>query len=394
MIFEIILGVLLGFVLGLIPSIHINFISYIFLYFGLFLVFPDKFYFFISLSISQLITSYLPQTFFSVPNTENIMSLFPLHRMFLKGEAFSALFLTFLGSFFGCVFAVVLLPLLFLIFSSLIGFSYFVSLAILFVFASFIFSQDSLKEKIIVFFILLSSGTLGLLTLKYNYFLKEPLFVCVVGLFTLPLLIKSIFEKSKQVYQSNNSPLFFSTKKTLFFSFIGSIASLFIILVPSFSSSQAGTLVSRIKQNLSTKEYIILFSSISISALIFSYFLAMFFYKPRLGYIAILMLENQVLQKTDIFFFILCVLLSVSLIILFLNSILKEIIFFINRLNLRLINIFILIFVILLVIFISSAKSLPFLLLSFIIGSLPIYYGKTRVLLMAYIMLPTLLFYL
>ncbi len=85
MILEIILGVITGFLFGLIPSMHINFVSYLFLYFGLFLVFPDKFYFFLSLSIYQLITSYLPQTFFSVPNTENIMSLFPLHKMFLKG---------------------------------------------------------------------------------------------------------------------------------------------------------------------------------------------------------------------------------------------------------------------------------------------------------------------
>jgi len=393
-VLEIIIGVFLGIVFGLIPSLHVNFISYMFLYFGLFLVFPDSFLFFISLSISQLITSYLPQTFFSVPNTENIMSLFPLHRMFLEKEAYQAIFLSFLGSFLGAIFAILLLPFLFLIFSSLIGFNYFVSFAILFVFSSFIFYEKTLKDKLVVFFILLSSGSLGLLTLKYNFFLKDPLFVCVVGLFTLPLLLKSIFEKQKKVVQKTNSLLSFCSKKALIFSFIGSLASLFIILVPSFSSSQAGTMVSRIKKNLSTKEYIILFSSISISALIFSYFLAMFFYKPRLGYIAILMLENLVLKKSEVFLFVITVILSVSITILILNSILKNIVLFINKQNLLKINIFIFLFCVFLVIGFSGFIALPFLLLSFIIGSIPIHFQKSRVLLMAYIMLPTLLFYL
>ncbi len=395
MIFDIILGCFLGFIFGLIPSLHINFISYLFLYFGLFLVFPDKFYFFLSLSISQLITSYLPQTFFSVPNVENIMNLFPLQRLFLKGEALKAIFITFVGSFFGAIFAILLLPFLYLLFSSLIGFHFFISFAILFVLLSFVYYQENLKERIIVIFIILSSGLLGILTLKYNVFLKESLFVCVVGLFTLPLLFKSIFEKQTRVFQKINlKEIKLNLKKSMIFSFMGSLASMFIILVPSFSSSQAGTMVSRIKRNLSSEEYILLFSSISISALIFSYFLAMFFYKPRLGYFAILLLEKQIIPRTEIFFFIITVLLSVCLILFILKSIIKDIIVFINKQNLTKINVFILIFSIVLVFLISGIKALPILFLSAVIGYLPLHYKKSRVILMAYIMIPTLLFYL
>lgn len=394
MIFEILLGVLTGILFGLIPSLHINFISYIFLYFGFFLVFPDKFYFFLSLSISQLITSYLPQTFFSVPNTENIMSLFPLHKLFLKGSSFEGIFLTIIGSFFGSLFALFFLPLLYLLFSSLIGFNYFISFAIIFTISSFLFFEKSHRDRLIVLFIFLSSSLLGLLTLKYNYFLKEPLFVCVVGLFSLPLLIKSIFEKPKSVFQRTESNFSFPSLQAIKLSVVGSLASLLIILVPSFSSSQAGTIVSRFKTNLSSKEYIVLFSSISISALIFSYFLAMFFYKPRLGYIAILLLERQVLSKVDVFFFVITVLLSVSISLLLLNFILKDVIRFINSRDLNKINIFILLLSILIVILISGWLAIPFLIISTLIGFIPIQYNKSRVLLMAYIMLPTLLFYL
>jgi TctA family transporter len=394
MILDIILGIFLGILFGFIPSLHINFAAYLFLYFGLFLVFPDKLFFFLSLSVAQLITSYLPQTFFSVPNTENIMSLFPLHRLFLERKAHEAIFLTFLGSFFGSIFALLLLPLLYLLFTSLIGFNYFVSFAILFVFFSFIFSEKTIKDKVIVFFILSSSGLLGLLTLKYNIFIKEPLFVCVVGLFTLPLLLKSIFEKKILVKQEVLEKVSFNTKDSIGLSFIGSLASMFIILVPSFSSSQAGTIVSRIKRNLSSREYIILFSSISISALIFSYFLAMFFYKPRLGYIAILLQESLIIPRFEVILFVVTIILSVCFTLLILQSILKNIVHFINNLNLNKVNIFIFIFCILLVILTSKLISLPILFLSAVIGYFPLHYNKSRVLLMAYIMLPTLLFYL
>lgn len=395
MILDIVLGVIVGFLFGLIPTLHINFVSQLFLLLGLFVVFPDKFYFFLSIAIAQQVTSYIPQTFFSVPNTENIMALFPLHRLFLKGEALLALFLTFIGSFFGALFAILLLPFLFLLFSSLIGFNYFVSFAIIFTLLSFLYFEKSLKGRLIILFIILSAGCLGLLTLKYNVSLKEPLFVCVVGLFTLPLLLKSIFEKKKRVIQRTNlKKLNLKTKKSILLSFFGTLASLLIILVPSFSSSQASTIVSRIKRNLSSKEYIILFSSVSMSALIFSFFLAMFFYKPRLGYVAILLLENQIPPRQEIFLFIITILISLSLILLILNSLIKEITMFINKINLNKANISILIIACLLVFFISNPFSILILILSTLIGYVPIHYQKSRVILMAYIMIPTLLFYI
>jgi TctA family transporter len=394
MLLDIILGVLLGILFGLIPSFHINLASYLFLTFSLFLIFPDKFFFFLSLSISQLITSYLPQTFFSVPNVENIMHLFPLHRLFLKGDAYSAIMCAFIGSFFGAIFSILLLPLLFLFFSSLVGFNYFISFVILFVLSSFIFSENKIKDKLIVIFIIVTSGTLGLFTLKYSVGIREPLFVCVVGLFTVPMLLKSIFEKHIKVIQKVKMTISFSKIKSIFLSFIGALSSLFIILVPSLSSSQASTIVSRFKRNFSSKEYIILFSSISISALVFSYFLASYFFKPRLGYVAILLLENQIPFKVDLILFSLTILISVSLTILILKNILTNIIVFINKQNLKSINIIIFFLIFGLVIFISKISALPILFLSSIIGYLPIHYNKSRVILMAYIMIPTLFFYL
>ncbi len=395
MIIEVILGVLTGIVLGLIPSLHINFVSYLFISFSIFLIFPNHLFFFLSLSISQLITNYIPQTFFSVPNTENIMSLFPLHRLFLKQQAYDGIFLCFLGSFFGSLFSILLFPLLFLFFTFFIGFNFLISFAIIFTILSFIFSQKTLKDKLIIFFIIFSSGLLGLFTLKYNYFVKEPLFICVMGLFTFPLLLKSIFEKKhNNIYQKTNHSFLPSLENSYFYSFFGSLASLFVILVPSFSSSLGAVIFSRFKEKISTYNYLIIFSSISISALIFSYFLAMFFNKPRLGYFAILLSEKLVLFKTDLVLYISAILLTVSLTIFILLSIVKDIIFFFNSKNLNNLNIIVLIISFIFIISLSDFKTFIVFFLSVLIGFVPLVFNKSRVYLMGYIMLPTLLFYL
>ncbi len=392
-IIDILLGCLLGIILGLIPNIHINIGSYVFLAVGLFTIFPDKFYLFLSIAIAQLITSYIPTTMFGVPNTENIMFIFPAQRYFAKGEAKQAIFLSLLGSLFGAVSAIILLPLLYLLFSVLFNFHIFIYLAITFVLLFFIFQEENIKQKLVVLSIIILSGLLGVLTLKFNYFYKDPLIICVTGLFALPMLIRSLFDKT-QVIKQKTTITSFPKLKGVILSFFGALSSLLIILIPSFSSSQAATIVSVINQKLKQSEYLVIFSSISISALIFSFFLAINFFKPRLGYIAILLVEKQIPQNINYFVFIVCILLSCALTILVILLIINFIINFINRTNLRILNIFVLVITIGIVMYISNFKPILLLVVSTMIGYLPIQFNKSRVILMAYIMVPTILFYI
>jgi TctA family transporter len=206
------------------------------------------------------------------------------------------------------------------------------------------------------------------------------------------MLIYSVYQKPVYIIQKNNLCKI-SFKKSVFFGFLGSLVSLFIILIPSFSSSQASTLVSKFKK-LSSNEYLLIFSSISISALLFSFFLAINFFKPRLGYIAIL-LNNSILPiNFDYFLFSLSSLLSCVFIILIILFFLDKIIYFINSFNIYKLNFIILIFSIIIVFLISGFKSLPLLILSTAIGFLPLIFNKSRIILMSYIMIPTLLFYI
>ena len=235
---EIIIGVLLGFVIGLIPSIHINTISYFFLFIGGYNLFYNNSFFFISLAVSQLVTSYVSISVFGVPNDSTIMHLFPLQRLAKEGQLKKGIYLCLVGSFFGGLFSLLLFPILFLLFSALFNFNLFIYGLIILILIMFIILEKNIKKRIGILAIIILAGTLGIFTLKYNYFLSEPLMVCVVGLFAFPFILESIFSKNRFVKQKDED-LQINLKDTGVSSFLGTLGAMFMIIVPSFSSSQA-----------------------------------------------------------------------------------------------------------------------------------------------------------
>ena len=389
---DIILGIVIGFVFGLIPNLHINILGYVFLLTSFFTIFPNHFILFLCVGLSHLITSYIPTALFGIPSESTIMHIFPLLKFFQKGESKTGIFLCLVGSFFGAIFSVILLPFLFLLFSVFFQIYWFIALAILIVLLLFIFQEKSLRARAIMLFIVCASGALGIFTLKYNFFFKDPLIVCVSGLFAFPILIVSLFNKDSFVQQSKEVKKI--PKRFVFNSFIGSLSALFIILIPSFSSSQAGTIVNKFLKKLKNSEYIILYSSRSISAFIFSIYLAISFFKPRLGYIAILQNTNLLPHTYNFFYDSLIIVVCVCLVILLIYLFIDKIIDFVNTSNLFILNFIILIISLVIVIGFAGLNSIPLLLLSISVGFIPIVFNKPKIALMAYIMLPTLLFYI
>lgn len=392
LLIQIIIGVFLGLFIGFLPNMHLNLIAYVFSMIPI-LINPNFFYFFISFSISHLISSYIPTTFFGIPTESTLLSLFPTQRLNLKGKSKLAISLCLLGSLLGTCFSIFLLPFLGILFSLLKDLNIFIYSAIFLSLFLFIFSQKNLINKLIVFSIIIFSGSLGIFTLKYNLFFKEPLFICITSLFSLPFLISSIISKNKGIFQKNDL-LNLNYKKYILPSLIGSISSFLIILIPSFSSSQASAIISTIKRKIDEKIYLVIFSAVSISALIFSYFLAMNFFKPRLGYIAILM-NLHILPEYNFILFSLVVLFSMFSSTFIIYLLIPKILKIINNINLNLFN-WIFLIIILFIMFLISFKwsTLFLIILSTFIGFLPIRYNKSRLFLISYLMIPTLLFYI
>jgi len=393
LILQLIAGTLLGFLVGLIPSVHINTIAFIFAVIGVFNYFPDSFYFFFAVALSQLVSSFVPACLFGTPNESNLMSVFPAQRLFLQGKAKLAIILCMNGLLFGAVFSLILMPVLYLLFSVIFTEGWFIAIVIFLMLFVFVFSENGIKNKLIVILIITLSGLLGIFTLKQVYFLKNPLVVCIPCLFAIPTLLLSFFESPaiiKQQQEVSDIP----AKKSILFSISGAIASMFAILIPTFSSSQAALIISKIKKRISTEEYLLVFSSIAICTLIFSFCLAIYFSKARLGYISAIMSSGFLPVHIDFLVAGISVLFVTSLSIFFVISLLDGVVNFVNKVSLRLIN-FIIIFIFLITaILLSGSCSIPFIILSTAIGFLPVLFSKSRVILMAYLMVPTLLFYI
>lgn len=387
---QIITGVFFGILFGFIPSLHINVIGYFIILLGIF-SFQLDFLFFLSFSISQLITSIIPAIIFGVPTDQTINNLFSGQRMFLLGKAKQAIILSFIGYFLGVFFAILLLPLLYLLFTLFASFYILIILVILFVLFLFIFEQKTHFSKLIVITMILFSGVLGIITLKYNYFFKEPIFVCIFGLFGAPTLIVSLFSTKKVVQETTVD---ISIKKPFLSSFFGAISSLFVIIIPSLSTAQSGLIISKIRKKLTSEEYLILFSSVSISTLIFSYFLSIFFNKSRLGFISLLLSNKIIVPSINLFLFIITIIFAMVFTILILFLLLDGFLKIVNSLNQFLINTFILIFSVFLILLISGPTAIILLFASTAIGFLPLVFNKPRVILMSYIMFPTLFYFI
>lgn len=276
---EIFLGVFLGFLLGVIPCFHLNVLAYLLLFLGAFSIITNSFYFFFSLAISMTISGIMPLLFFNVSTIDN----YSLNLGQLNCQNPSPYISGFL---FGSLFAVFLLPLFYLLFLFFSNFFVFIFLVLLFVLAYFILSDSN---KLLAFVIVLFSGVLGIITLKYNFFFSEPLLPCIFGLFALPTLVFSIFEDTDERRDSNPVQEMMSFKSAISSSFLGSLFSSVIAIIPSLSPGMSQVFPATFSERLLKNSRKVLLSSTLISVILIYFFMAAIFKKSRLGFVSVLL---------------------------------------------------------------------------------------------------------
>lgn len=397
LLLEVLCGVALGFVLGLIPNIHINLIGYIFSLFGAFVFFKENFYFFFSLCVSQTLTSIIPSFIFYTQTQDVLFSPFLGQTPANPSETKALLLLSFLAFFLGGIFSVLFLPFFYLLFLLFSDFYFLIFLVLLLSLIFLIFQEKENSFRLIVLAIIIFSGTLGVFTLKFNFFFKEPLIPCVFGLFAMPSILLILFSGKKEGdFKSKVVQEIMCFKQIVYLSFLGTLFSSTIAIFPSLSPGLAMTFANTFKENKSSKETVVLFSSILSSVLLIYFFLAVVFNKSRIGFISFLQINN-ILPKVvfaDLlllaFVFLIVVGLTVTLAYFCLDSIFIEL----NKLDKKTVLFLVLIFSIFIIFVFSGIGGLFLVVVSGGIGFLPIVYNKNRLALMSYLILPTILFFI
>lgn len=399
LLFFMFLGIFIGIFTGLIPGIHVNLVATTLFAFSPFLlkyVEPLSLVFFlISLSTTHSYLDTIPSIYLGAPENENSLSVLPGQKMLLQGNGFQAIKITILGTYFGMIFAVLLIPLFFFIAKNIypIFKPFLVYLLILILFYMIVKEE----KYLLAFFVFLISGVLGLLVFsisqKSPFILKESLFPLLSGLFGVSGLIISFYENTKIPDQKFDN-IIDITIKDLIKSIFGSSIGVFLIqFFPGFGPAQGAVIASQFIKNIKDKLYLALVGAQGTMSVVFSLVTFYIMGKAKDGSIVIL---SKLIEVDFTIFFVLILVMffsgSFSIFLVFYFS--KIFSNLITKINYQLLIIIIIIFIFLMSFFLDGFLGILILISSTSIGLLAPLKGVARNHAMGCLLLPIIVYLL
>ncbi len=390
-LFYVLAGCVLGIFTGLAPGIHINSVSAVLLLFSASGDF-NLVLLIVAMSVMHSFVDFVTSILLGAPDENSFLSVLPGHRMLLKGLGYRAIKLTSLGCFFGTIFALVLAPI-FLVFIA--KFIQLITITIPYILGGvlllMVFSEKCAGKKIWAFAVIALSGIVGLLMLR-NFSMGNALFPLITGFFGTSNLLYSIRKNPvlpKQRIEFSN----YSRRMVLHGSFISAIAGGIVALLPSIGPNEAAFIMRKFLGRISTSKYLVMLGGISTSNMILSFFVFFALGKTRTGSAAAIA-QIMSLQAEHIIIIAL-VSLFVAGIALFITDVLARIaVEKMQGINYKALNAIVLAVLFALVFALSGIFGLFICVLATAIGIIPIATGTKRTNAMAFLMIPTMLFYL
>ena len=396
LILAILLGIAIGTITGIIPSLHTNLLSAILLALsGFFLTLTTPLtlaIFIVALSTTHLFINFIPSILLGAPNEDNTaLSVLPGHEMLIKGQGYSAIIYSLYGCLIGLGLTLIFSPFFYFFLPIIYSYAQRIMPFILILTALFlIYFEKSNKIWAITIFIL--AGFLGLATLTLP--LTEPLLPLFTGLFGISSLISSIgmkqnipLQKIKSLKQINHTLSKKSILKTIFASAISSPLCSFL---PGLGSGQAAVIGAEVTGDLNRKEFLILLGTISTVVTSLSFITYFSIQKARTG-VAVAIGKLLTLTLTDLYFITGTIIISGVLaffISVFIAKILSK---WISKLNYSIISCILILFLVNLNIFFSGILGFLVLVVSTILGLLCIYTKVRRTHLMGCLIIPAII---
>ena len=391
-------GVFAGIFTGLTPGIHVNLVSLLVVSSSAYLLgifsLPSLGIFIISMAIAHTFLDILPAVFLGAPNEATALGVLPGHKLLLQGMGYEAVKLTVIGSLSSLILAILLFPLLIIVFPLIYeDIRPFIGFILIAVVIYMILIEKGLDKKFWAFVVFLISGILGILALTMPN-LKQPLFPLLSGLFGLSMLIVSLSQKveipKQRITENIILPKFQSIKSVLAGTFSGTIVSFF----PGMGPAQAAVIGSNIFGSLGTYAFLILIGSIGTVDMVIS--MVTFYTLDRARNGAIFAIQ-ELLDKIDLstlILFIATALIAAGLatfLVLFLARVFAKLI---GKVNYSFLCISVILLVTSLVFYFSSWLGLLILIASTAIGIIPNIVDVKRSHSMGCLMLPVILFFI
>jgi len=378
------LGIITGAVTGLIPGIHANTIAFVALYspleknleFGLFIV---------AMSISHSFVDAIPNILLGAPSEESFLSILPGHDLLLQGKGLEAIQLTIFGGLFTGIIVLFLMPFFF---SFATNYGEHLPLIIpgilLLTLIILLKGEKNKKAALIIIFL---SGLLGIISL--NTGIRNPIIALVIGFFAIPSIFQTIISNTKIPKQEINS----NEKGNIFFGFVSAITSGIVSVFPGIGPSQAAFVAKNFLGKLKKKDYLILIGGINTGNLFFSLLMLFVLEKTRTGMAVAL---NNTLEINSGVFLLLGVtaLTSIGFSAFLTEKIAKISIKEIVKIPYGKISLFILGLLVIVIFYFSGIAGLIACASACGIAIFGIYSKVKRSHSMAFLMIPTMLFYL
>jgi putative membrane protein len=388
----VLLGCILGIIAGLIPGLHANTIAVLAVGFaatnnlGFVLMLA-------AMSVTQSFVDFVPSILLGAPDSESFLSVLPGHRLLLQGKGFIAIRMTIVGGLAAGLAAIAIAPI-FILFTEkskqfLTTIIPFVLIAVL---AIMIWGEKGKQKKAWACAIIALSGVLGLIALRSSFSLQNSLFCLSTGFFGSSTLIYSIRQKQCMVEQ-HIGEFFIEKSRLLRSSVLALVGAAIVSLMPAIGSNQAAFIIRKFVGKIKTADYLLLLGGVNTATMILSFFVLFAWGKTRTGSAAA-MKQIMPFGSEELLYVIAASLIALGIAAIATDLIAKKALKKIHLIDYKKINSIVLVFLTAMVAIFSGFTGIIFYITATAIGLLILSTDTRRTNSMAFLMIPTILFYL
>ncbi len=390
-IISLIIGIIFGVVAGLLPGLHPN--NTIPIILGMSFLFgplPTAIIL-VSSGVINSFINFIPSILLGAPEESTVLGVLPGHKLLLEGRGFEAVKLCVIGSLGGILFAILTLPIFVFFIPSLYEIIrphvHWLLIAVI----GYLILEEKGKNKILALGVFILSGVLGLIVL--NNFGDFALFPLLTGLFGMPMILISIFQKTKLPDKFTFNEEKIERKNLLSCIGIGSLAGIIAGLLPGLGATQSTILTQQtFRRERSGREFLISIGAITTCDIVYSILALWLIHNPRSG-IAIGVSKLLEVGFKETLIFITIVLISAAISTILTLKMTKISLKFLKKIDYQKLCLYTSIFLFVLTIIFSGLIGILILIVSIAVGLIPNYLNIRRTYGMGCLILPCILFF-
>ncbi len=386
----LVFGVLIGIITGLIPGFHPNLIATLVVGYAFFSPLHLS-VLLVAAGVTNTFVNFIPAVYLGAPSASTALSVLPGHKLLLEGRGREAIRLTVVGGLVSVFVVTALLPLLFI---GLEGMYVVLQRFMPFLLVSVVAYMVWKDRRIDSIFFFLLAGLLGYIVLEHNFIgTMHDLFPLLAGLFGIPMLIHS-YRKNPDIPLEDRSVEHIGRREVLREGSLGSLAGIFVGLLPGIGSAQATYIVREAIKEESERGFMLAVGGVNTSNILVSIVAVYLIGRGRSGIAVSIQNLIQNITFNEVVVLVLTGLISAGMAAGSAIYLAKRSLRIFRKMDYRKICVCVVLFILSITLVLTGIRGLSVALVGSSIGLSCLLSGSRRSYLMGSILLPVVLFFL